>query len=75
MTYNDLTPFINLMPADWCLRAFFSFKMFTVGVFKKNIETHVFNFDKELYGKFIKIEFIRMTRPEAKFASIEDLKA
>jgi len=47
----------------------------TVGVFKKNIETHVFNFDKELYGKFIKIEFIRMTRPEAKFASIEDLKA
>ena len=47
----------------------------TVGAFRKNIETHVFNFDKELYGKFIKIEFIRMTRPEAKFASIEDLKA
>jgi riboflavin kinase/FMN adenylyltransferase len=47
----------------------------TVGVFRKNIETHVFNFDKELYGKSIKIEFVRMTRPEAKFASIEDLKA
>ena len=47
----------------------------TVGHFKKNIETHVFNFDKELYGKFIKIEFIKMTRPEAKFSSIEDLKA
>ena len=47
----------------------------TVGLFKKNIETHVFNFDKELYGKFIKIEFVRMTRPEAKFSSIEDLKA
>ena len=47
----------------------------TVGLFKKNIETHVFNFDKELYGKFIKIEFVKMTRPEAKFASIDDLKA
>ncbi|MBR5739816.1 MAG: hypothetical protein IKX81_00835, partial [Firmicutes bacterium] len=47
----------------------------TVGLFKKNIETHVFNFDKELYGKFIKIEFVKMTRPEAKFSSIEDLKA
>ncbi|MBO5995508.1 MAG: bifunctional riboflavin kinase/FAD synthetase [Firmicutes bacterium] len=45
----------------------------TIGDFAKNMETHIFNFNKELYGKHIKIEFIRMTRPEAKFASIGEL--
>lgn len=47
----------------------------TIGTFKKNMETHIFNFDKELYGKNIKIEFIKMTRPEAKFSGVEELSA
>ena len=46
----------------------------TIGTFAKNMETHIFNFDKELYGKHILIEFIRMTRPEAKFSSVEELQ-
>ena len=45
----------------------------TIGDFTKNMETHIFNFNKELYGKQIMIEFIRMTRPECKFASIGEL--
>jgi riboflavin kinase/FMN adenylyltransferase len=45
----------------------------TIGTFQKNMETHIFNFNKELYGKQIMIEFIRMTRPECKFASIGEL--
>lgn len=45
----------------------------TVGVFKKNMETHIFNFNKELYGKHIKVEFLKMTRDEVKFGSIEEL--
>ena len=45
----------------------------TIGTFAKNMETHIFNFDKELYGKQIRVEFIKMTRPEAKFASIGEL--
>ncbi len=47
----------------------------TIGSFAKNMETHIFNFDKELYGKKIKIEFVKMTRPEVKFDSKEELSA
>ena len=47
----------------------------TIGQFKKNMETHIFNFDKELYGKFIRIEFVKMTREEVKFSSKEELSA
>lgn len=45
----------------------------TVGIYKKNMETHIFNFDKELYGKHIKVEFLKMTRDEVKFADIGEL--
>lgn len=47
----------------------------TIGTFKKNMETHIFNFNKELYGKMIKIEFIKKTRDEVKFAGIDELSA
>jgi len=47
----------------------------TIGEYKKNMETHIFNFDKELYGKHIKIEFLKMTRDEVKFSSVEELSA
>lgn len=45
----------------------------TVGNYKKNVETHIFNFDKELYGKDIRVEFIKQTRAEKKFDSVEEL--
>jgi len=45
----------------------------TVGAFHKNMETHIFNFDKELYGKTIRVEFLKKTRDEKKFASVEEL--
>ena len=45
----------------------------TVGEYKKNVETHIFNFDKELYGKQIRVEFIKKTRDERKFDSVEAL--
>ena len=45
----------------------------TVGTFKKNVETHIFNFNKELYGKHIKVEFLKMIRDEVKFASTDEL--
>ncbi len=47
----------------------------TIGDFKKNMETHIFNFDSELYGKYIKVEFLKMKRPEARFASVQELSA
>ena len=45
----------------------------TIGTFKKNMETHIFSFDKELYGKYIKVEFVKMTRDEVKFGSVKEL--
>ena len=45
----------------------------TIGEYKKNVETHIFNFDKELYGKNILVEFLEKTRDEKKFDSIEKL--
>ena len=40
----------------------------------KTIETHIFNFDKDIYNKTIKIEFIKKIRDEKKFDNISDLK-
>ena len=45
----------------------------TIGNFEKNIETHIFNFDKELYGKVITVEFLKRMREEEKFESLEAL--
>ncbi len=38
------------------------------------IETNIFDFDSDIYGKTIKIEFISYIRAEMKFAGVEALK-
>ncbi len=45
----------------------------TIGNFEKNVETHIFNFDYELYGKKIRVEFLKRTREEVKFNSVDEL--
>ncbi|MBQ1508811.1 MAG: riboflavin kinase, partial [Erysipelotrichaceae bacterium] len=45
----------------------------TIGQYSKNVETHIFNFNRELYGKNIIVEFLKKTRDEVKFDSVEDL--
>ncbi len=47
----------------------------TIGHYNKNVETHIFDFDKELYGKQITVEFLQKTRDEVKFDSVEELSA
>ncbi len=47
----------------------------TVGAFEKNVETHIFDFDRELYGKQIMVEFLLKMREEVKFDSLDELKA
>lgn len=47
----------------------------TVGEFDRNIETHIFGFDREIYGEYIKVSFVKMMRPEMKFDSVELLRA
>lgn len=40
---------------------------------KKNVETHIFDFDRELYGKTIIVEFLRKLRDEVKFDDVSEL--
>lgn len=45
----------------------------TIGNYEKNMETHIFDFNKELYGKEIKVEFIKKTRDEVRFQNVKEL--
>ena len=46
----------------------------TIGKYEKNIETHIFNFKEDVYGKQIRVDFIKHTRPEMKFNGLDELK-
>lgn len=47
--------------------------MFTVPV--AQVETYIFDFDAEIYGKVLRVKPIKRLRSEAKFASLDDLIA
>ncbi len=46
----------------------------TVGGNELSIETHVLDFDDNLYNREIKIEFLKKIREEEKFSTIDELK-
>lgn len=46
----------------------------TVGDKKRMFETHIFDFNKDIYDKEISVEIVEFIRPETKFNSIEELK-
>lgn len=43
----------------------------TIGDYEKSIETHIFGINEELYGREIKVEFLKLHRPEVKFETVE----
>lgn len=48
----------------------------TVGINnERTIETHILNFDEDIYGLSIKLEFVAKMRDEVTFSSLDDLKA
>lgn len=47
----------------------------TTGKFEKNVETHLLDFDADLYGALLRVEFIQRLRGEIKFNSLNELKA
>ena len=38
------------------------------------VETYIYDFDEDIYGRFIEVSLLEFTRPEMKFDSIEALK-
>ncbi|WP_456458060.1 bifunctional riboflavin kinase/FAD synthetase [Reichenbachiella sp.] len=46
----------------------------TVGGLHRVIETHLFDFDEQIYNQPIQIEFVKNLRDEKKFDSLEELK-
>ena len=47
----------------------------TFGEGKQMVETHLLNYEGNLYGKDIRIEFVQKLRDEQRFPSSEELKA
>lgn len=45
----------------------------TIGDNKRVIETHIFDFNKDIYGRMIKVEFVKKIRDEMKFPSVDAL--
>ena len=45
----------------------------TFGNFNLQIESHIFNFNEQVYGKSITIEFLTRIRDEKKFETVEKL--
>lgn len=46
----------------------------TFGNGERNVETHIFDFDRILYGKKIRVEFLQKMRSEKKFSGVEELQ-
>jgi riboflavin kinase/FMN adenylyltransferase len=40
----------------------------------RSIEAHIFNFDRDIYGRRVKLDLIERIRPERKFESAEALR-
>ncbi|MCP4274321.1 MAG: riboflavin biosynthesis protein RibF, partial [Gammaproteobacteria bacterium] len=47
----------------------------TVDGIREQLEVHLFDFDADIYGKAVTVEFLQFVRSEQKFSGIEQLKA
>ena len=49
--------------------------MTTFDLAKPLLEVHLMDFDRNIYGEYIHVDFVRHLRDEEKFDSVEDLVA
>ena len=47
----------------------------TVGNTSRRVESHIFNFEGDIYGQTITVELVEFIRKERKFESLEQLRA
>ena len=40
----------------------------------EGIETHIFDFDEDIYGQNIRVSFVKKVRDEISFGSLQELK-
>ena len=83
----QLTDSHKLIPADGIYAVKVRFKQETFGAMlyignrpslennEKRIEVNIFEFDKDIYGETLEVEFLDFIRPDAKLNSLEALKA
>ena len=46
----------------------------SVGGVERRLETHIFDFRGELYGRWLRVELLEKIRDERRFASVEELR-
>lgn len=46
----------------------------TIGHFKSSLEVHLFDFNRDIYGEYVEVQFHQKLRDEQKFSNIEKLK-
>lgn len=86
-TLNLLPPEEKMLPPDgvYASRTIFEGKLYdgitNVGCkptvsneMVRGVETHLFDFEGDLYGKIIEVQFLKFIRPEKKFDSVDTLK-
>ena len=47
----------------------------TVGGMETTVETHILNFSGDIYGKTLRVEFLKRLRDDRRFPSVPDLAA
>ncbi len=47
----------------------------TLGGTQSRLEAHLFDFDADIYGRYVHVDFLRKLRPEQRFESLEELVA
>ena len=47
----------------------------TIGTYDKNIETNILDFDRDIYGHTVTIEFLKRRRTERKFSGLDELQS
>jgi riboflavin kinase/FMN adenylyltransferase len=45
----------------------------TVGGTEPILEVHIFDFDRDIYGEYIRVEFVQKLRDEVRFEDLETL--
>lgn len=86
-SHNGSYDYKKLIPADGIYAVYVGYEgksykgMLNIGMNPtiegkgRSIEVHIFDFNENIYNKTIGVEFIKRTRDEAKFSSLEELKA